>query len=69
MKLVKSHGGQSIAVYDPVQGDGLAQELRSCNRVNFIAPADYEAGRPLEKIVQAAIEKIRAVSAMQALMQ
>ena len=69
MKLVKSHGGQSIAVYDPAQGDKLARELRTFNRVNFIAPADYGAGEPLERVVQAIIEKIRAASAMQALEQ
>lgn len=69
MKLVKSHGGQSIAVYDPARDDKLARELRSCNRVNFIAPADYGAGQPLERVVQAIIEKIRAASAMQALEQ
>ena len=69
MKLVKSHGGQSIAVYDPAQGDSLARSLRHDNRVNFIAPADYEAGEPLERVVQAIIEKIRAVSAMEALEQ
>lgn len=67
MKLVKSHGGQSIAVYDSSQGDALARSLMRDNRVNFIAPADYKAGQPLEKIVQAVIGKIRAVSAMQAL--
>ena len=69
MKLVKSHGGESIAVYDPARDDKLARELRSCNRVNFIAPADYGAGQPLERVVQAIIEKIRAASAMQALEQ
>ena len=69
MKLVKSHGGQSIAVYDPTLGDDVAQGLRRDNRVNFIAPANYESGQPLETVVHAIIEKIRAVSAMQALEQ
>ena len=69
MKLVKSHGGQSIAVYDPDLGDSVARTLLRDNRVSFIAPADYGSGQPLEAVVQAILEKIRAVSVLQALEQ
>ena len=62
MRLVKSSGGYSIAVYDPVsdaergEGDRLIRE----NRVNFVSPADYTEGRELDRIVKTVIDKIDA---------
>ena len=38
MKLVKSNGGQSIAVYDESQGKEAAERLKKDDRVNFVAP-------------------------------
>lgn len=65
MKLVKSNGGQSIAVYDPERGTDAARALLGADRVNFIAPADYDAGSDIETIVKAVIRKIQAVEEMQ----
>ena len=65
MKLVKTNGGQSIAVYDPQRGSEAAQALRRAERVNFLAPADYREGSRLESVVKAIIRKIQAVEAMQ----
>ncbi|MBU3849489.1 MAG: haloacid dehalogenase-like hydrolase [Candidatus Treponema excrementipullorum] len=65
MKLVKSNGGQSIAVFDQEKGKDAAKELKVAGRVNFIAAADYGAGSDIEIIVQAIIKKIQAVEEMQ----
>lgn len=65
MKLVKSYGGQSIAVFDQEKGKDAAERLKQDNRVNFIAAADYSAGSDIETIVRAIIKKIQAVEEMQ----
>lgn len=65
MKLVKSNGGQSIAVYDPEKGKQAANALRQAERVNFIAPAEYGAGSDLEIMAKSIIKKIQAVEEMQ----
>ena len=65
MKLVKSYGGQSIAVYDQEKGKDAAEELKKADRVNFIAAADYGVGSDIEIIVKAIIKKIQAVEEMQ----
>ncbi len=65
MKLVKSNGGQSIAVYDPSRGNTSAKDLLEANRVNYVVPADYREGGRLETIVRAIMKKIQAVEEMQ----
>ena len=65
MKLVKSNGGQSIAVYDPEKGKTAATTLLGANRVNFITPADYGPGSDIETIVMAIIKNIHAEEEMQ----
>lgn len=65
MKLVKSCGGQSIAVFDQEKGKDAADALKVANRVNFVAAADYGTGSDIEIIVQAIIKKIQAVEEMQ----
>jgi len=62
MKLVKANGGHSIAVYQPGSPTKkeIAEKLIQENRVNFIASADYSAGKPLEKMVFVIIDKIYA---------
>ncbi len=67
MKLVKSHGGQSIALYNPAHGDHLACTLLEDNRVNFAVPADYSPDHPLETVVQAILSAIKADCALHAL--
>jgi len=65
MKLVKSYGGQSIAVYDQEKGKEAAGLLKKYGRVNFVAPADYGPDSDVEVIVKAIIKKIQAVEEMQ----
>ena len=65
MKLVKSHGGQSIAVYDPRKGKEVAKRLLEGSRVNFVSTADYTEGGELDITVKAILRKIQAVSEMQ----
>ncbi len=62
MRLVKSSGGYSIAVYDPASDSGREEPLRLIreNRVNFVSPADYSEGRELDRIVKTIIDKIDA---------
>lgn len=69
MKLVKSNGGQSIAVYDQAKGREAALNLLKADRVNFVAPADYGPGSDVETIVQAIIKKIHAVEEMRTYQQ
>ena len=64
MKLVKTHGGQSIAVYDSQKGNAAAKSLLEADRVNFIAPADYRAGSGIEKLVMAILRKMQAEAEM-----
>ena len=66
MKLVKTNGGQSIAVYDQEKGRDAAELLKKADRVNFVAPADYGPDSAVEHIVKSVIKKIQAVEEMQA---
>jgi phosphoserine phosphatase len=62
MRLVKSSGGYSIAVYNPLEeiARPAAQKLLGENRVDFVTPADYSAGGELDRIVHTVIDKIAA---------
>ena len=57
MKLTKDGGGVSIAVYN---GDksATAINLLKDNRINFIAPADYQEGSNIDKIVKKVIKSM-----------
>ncbi|MDD4321662.1 MAG: HAD family hydrolase [Acidaminococcaceae bacterium] len=57
MKLVKSNGGKSIAVYQPRKKDVVAKFLND-KRVDFIALADYSDGKEIDKIVKDVIVKM-----------
>ncbi len=59
MKLVKVNGGHSIAVYQREQKETANKMLRD-GRVDFVLPADYRRGRPLEAAVRLIIDKIAA---------
>lgn len=65
MKLVKTNGGQSIAVYDEDKSKEAVQALKKAGRVNFVAAADYGQGSDIETIVKSIIKKIQAVEEMQ----
>lgn len=62
MKLVKAHGGHSIAVYKPGSPTSkqTSAQLLNEDRVNFVAPANYNDGRLLDKQVKAIIAKVAA---------
>jgi phosphoserine phosphatase len=60
MRLVREQGGHSIAVYRPNTTKGKAEKLIADKRADFIAPADYSEGKPLDRIVRAVVEKIAA---------
>ena len=60
MKMVKEHGGHSIAVYASSNKKTTAQQLIRNNRVNFICRADYTEGKEMHMIVKRVLEKIKA---------
>ena len=69
MRLVKSSGGHSIAVYDPEcpsSKEARCNLIRE-NRVNYICPADYSEGTYLDTVVKAIIDKIAADDKLQML--
>ena len=59
MRLVKSSGGHSIAVYNPTKGarKDLASLIHD-NRVNYVCPADYREGSEMDTLVKTIIDKI-----------
>lgn len=57
MKLVKTNGGYSIAVYQKKKKD-QANELLKNDRVNFVAQANYKEGSELDKLVKDVISEI-----------
>ncbi len=61
MKLVKTHGGQSIAVYQEGKKE-LARDLLTHGRVNFIAPADYSDDTELDSIAKQIIDQMAATN-------
>ena len=62
MKMIKEHGGHSIAVY--ANGNSAkkatALQLVKDNRVNFVCPADYRAGKEINMVVKRILDKIKA---------
>lgn len=61
MRLVKSHGGYSIAVYRRGgKQKEKAKTLLADGRVNFIAPADYSENSDVHKYTTYVIDKIVA---------
>ena len=57
MKMMRSYGGQAIAVYQDANRPGVEQLLRQ-GRVDFIFPADYREGTGLETTVKNIIRKM-----------
>ena len=64
MKLVKSEGGNAIAVFDPSRPGKKenARKLLRQGRVNFITPASYTKDSRTFRLVCAIIDKIKADS-------
>ncbi|TFG81916.1 MAG: haloacid dehalogenase-like hydrolase [Erysipelotrichales bacterium] len=59
MKLVKTSGGHSIAVYTPASRHA-AEMLAQHGRVDFIAPADYSDGGQLMEITRRILKHLAA---------
>ncbi|MDH6368085.1 MULTISPECIES: HAD family hydrolase [unclassified Breznakia] len=59
MKLVKTNGGQSIAVY---QQKEKVVDLLQHRRVDFISPADYTEGSHMEQLCTTILEKMSLVN-------
>ena len=57
MKMMRSYGGQAIAVYQDANRPGVEQLLRQ-GRVDFIFLADYREGAGLETTVKNIIRKM-----------
>ena len=57
MKLVKSNGGQSIAVFKKGEKAKVKELLRD-RRVDFIVPADYSEGGELDILVKEIVSKM-----------
>ena len=62
MKMIKEHGGHSIAVYANGKSakKATALQLIKDNRVNFVCPADYRAGKEINMVVKRILDKIKA---------
>lgn len=62
MKMIKEHGGHSIAVYASGNSakKATALQLIKDNRVNFVCPADYRAGKEINMVVKRILDKIKA---------
>lgn len=62
MKLVKSSGGNAIAVFDPQRPrqKEMARKLLRQGRVNFITPASYTKDSRTFRLVCAIIDRIKA---------
>ena len=57
MKMMRSYGGQAIAVYQP-ESRTAVEELLYRGRVDFIFPADYREGTGLDLTVKNIIRKM-----------
>lgn len=61
MKMTTFQGGHSIAVYDPkreTQDMNKIHRLIAQDRVNFVAPADYDVNSPLDVIIKGILGRI-----------
>ncbi|MCQ2453840.1 MAG: hypothetical protein MJ136_04660 [Clostridia bacterium] len=61
MKLVRSRGGHSIAVYDG-RRSAMVNDMLIHDRVQFVAPADYSEGSEIERIVFGIFDSVAAES-------
>ena len=60
MKLVKTSGGHSVAVYQKEGGE--AEKLLLQGRAGYIAPADYRENTQMDKTIKAILDLIAASS-------
>ena len=57
MKMMRSYGGQAIAVYQEANREGV-EDLLAKGRVDFMFPADYSEGTALDRTVKDIIRKM-----------
>ena len=59
MSMIKRLGGYCISVFQPYKRDveSKASKLKNDGRVNLVAPADYSAGKPIDRFVKNVIDK------------
>lgn len=61
MKLVNSHGGHSIGVYNSETLDKTKVQKMMCDgRIKYYVPADYSEGKELDSLIKGIIEKTAA---------
>jgi hypothetical protein len=62
MTVTKNYGGFALAVYKPRNPDSLAvcRKLARADRIDYYAPADYRAGKTLERRVKLILNLIIA---------
>lgn len=63
MKMVRYQGGYSVAVFDPSRWGALQSQIHRLiaeDRVNYVAPADYQPGSQLEVTIRGALGRIVA---------
>ncbi len=68
MKMIKYQGGKAVAVYNPKlrskkgrkSPKQICEELIAQNRADYIAPANYQEGSELDKILKLIIDKYTA---------
>lgn len=60
MKMVKEHGGHSIAVYGNPSKKVTAMKLIEENRVNFACIADYRKDKEMFGVVKRVLDKIKS---------
>lgn len=67
MRLVKSKGGYSIGVFDPVKNArNKVYQLYSDGRINLYAPADYSEGSDICRLMEKIIDEIATREAIKA---
>jgi 2-hydroxy-3-keto-5-methylthiopentenyl-1-phosphate phosphatase len=63
MKMMRSYGGQAIAVYQSESRQGV-EELLAKGRVDYMFPADYREGTDLDLTVKNIIRKMAIADAL-----
>ena len=63
MKMMRAYGGQAVAVYQDSNRAGV-EALLSDGRVDFIFPADYREGAPLDMTMKNILRKMAISDAL-----
>ena len=63
MKMMRAYGGQAVAVYQDSNRAGVEGLLKD-GRVDFIFPADYREGEPLDETMKNILRKMAISDAL-----